>query len=248
MWSPSLLINAIRGTRANLTRRKQIAETVINPDIRTAVWILIEHREELRRSRSDRYTVPLYRIMNAAVVNLDTRAAVDKKRTIDNGVEAGTVGQQNGGTSAGTEGNIHIHSRDEVVVGIHDVYPVRCPQVRAQEKATDIREGVIAASGQRKEWTITTVVPFIGASIINVGKSVVTDIVKAYTNHSVQTEVRRGNIIRLPNNAIDKALHPAIRDRHVIGASHNVNARAPYRTENWRTKEFGANNVHRPTI
>jgi hypothetical protein len=143
------LLNTSRRTCANLTSRKSITESVIDPDIRITVWILINHSEPIR-GRINCYGVSPDNVMAAVLVNLDAVAARSTKSTIYYEIEIG-AGQQNSAACSDAGENVHSHSRDDVVIGIHDIYPVRRRRGGTQLMATHISKGVMAAPVHGKE-------------------------------------------------------------------------------------------------
>src|SRR5712692_7609481 len=107
---------------------------------------------------------------------------------------------------------------------------------------------MMATPVHRKEWPVTAVVRFISSAVRYVSKGVVNNIAKTYANDGVQTEARRGSMIGLTNNAINKALHAAIYNRHVISAFHYMNGGAAGRAQrHGAIRERWAGNRNRPT-
>jgi hypothetical protein len=71
-------VNAARRTRADLTGRKKVAEVVIDPDVRAAVGILIEHRVEPGRGGCGRYCVVQNEVTLVTQVQFDAVTEQDE--------------------------------------------------------------------------------------------------------------------------------------------------------------------------
>src|SRR5271167_1149811 len=92
----SWLMEAVLRTRDDLTGSENVAEAVVEPTIRTALWILINQREHIR-GRRDGYSVSDDNVVPAAHVDFDATAAFVEECTVCNEVEVGAVRQPNVG-------------------------------------------------------------------------------------------------------------------------------------------------------
>src|SRR5277367_1586799 len=140
----SWLLEAVRRTRADLAGRENVAEAIVEPNMRTAIWILIEQREHIR-GRRDGYSVFDDNVAPAAHVDFDATAAFVEECTVCNEVEVGAVRQPNVGAS--TPGVAKIHAGDQIGIGVDDVYAVGSAHVGTYF-TTEVHEDVAAASVQ----------------------------------------------------------------------------------------------------